>query len=390
MKNLFKKITSVLLIAIIFFSAMIIGIADTNIALEAKAMELITYSNTYDKLIKLTDKNNPITYSYTASEEKTICVLGNVWESAILHIEAYSDLNFNNLITEDYTVVPDGDWAAASTPHIYLNLEAEETVYIKAYADNPRDPTLDLNNVTIVLGSDDCIDLTDAEVIPPTDIKEYGWKIFKDAFKVKVNGKYVSPGDFEIVYNGENIEGEYLSPGKHTITIRGIWSAIGSKDVEVEVKAKYICFDCKAVFTNEYDYQNHVAEEKASKEYENACTNAQVEIRTPSITKISYGDSIVLHADLIALPPKWKIVWTSDNNNFLYLTSPDAKTCTIFPASSGDTTFTATVYDEDENIISTDTQKMTSKAGFFDKIIAFFKNLFGATKTIPQMLKDLI
>ncbi len=157
-----------------------------------------------------------------------------------------------------------------------------------------------------------------------------------------------------------------------------------------EEKAKYICFDCKAVFTNEYDYQNHVAEEKASKEYENACTNAQVEIRTPSITKISYGDSIVLHADLIALPPKWKIVWTSDNNNFLYLTSPDAKTCTIFPASSGDTTFTATVYDEDENIISTDTQKMTSKAGFFDKIIAFFKNLFGATKTIPQMLKDLI
>ncbi len=112
----------------------------------------------------------------------------------------------------------------------------------------------------------------------------------------------------------------------------------------------------------------------------------KMSIRKPSTTTISYGDSIILHADMNeALPSGWTVKWTADNGNFSY--SANGETCTITPSKSGDTTFTVTVYDENGNVIGTDTQIMTSKAGFFDKIIAFFKKLFGLTKTIPQIYK---
>lgn len=110
-----------------------------------------------------------------------------------------------------------------------------------------------------------------------------------------------------------------------------------------------------------------------------------VVIKSPSTTTISYGDSIILHADLTqTLPSDWLIKWESSNGNFDMRVSEDGTTCKISPNSSGDATFTATVYDADGNAISSDEQTMTSKAGFFDKIIAFFKGLFGLTKTIPQ------
>ena len=47
------------------------------------------------------------------------------------------------------------------------------------------------------------------------------------------------------------------------------------------------------------------------------------------------------------------------------------------------------IYDAEGNIVSADTQTMTSKAGFFDKFVAFFKKLFGATKVIPQAFNGI-
>ena len=111
----------------------------------------------------------------------------------------------------------------------------------------------------------------------------------------------------------------------------------------------------------------------------------KMSIRKPSTTTISYGDSIILHADMNeALPSGWTVKWTADNGNFSY--SANGETCTITPSKSGDTTFTATVYDENGNEISKDTQTMKSKAGFFDKFAAFFRKLFGMTKIIQQSI----
>ena len=115
---------------------------------------------------------------------------------------------------------------------------------------------------------------------------------------------------------------------------------------------------------------------------------AKLVIVTPSTTTMSYGDKIILHAE-VDLPAGAKVVWTADNDNFSYVPSGDGKTLTISPESSGDTTFTAYAVDADGNIISEEaTQTMTSNAGFFQKIIAFFKKLFGMTKVIPEKIKS--
>ena len=113
-----------------------------------------------------------------------------------------------------------------------------------------------------------------------------------------------------------------------------------------------------------------------------------VAIRNPSTTSIIYGDKIILHADLNEdLPECYHIEWSVSNANFTYTVSDDGNTCTISPSLSGSTTFTATVYDEKGDVVSSDEQVMTSKAGFFRIIIAFFKILFGLTKVIPQAIK---
>ena len=119
-------------------------------------------------------------------------------------------------------------------------------------------------------------------------------------------------------------------------------------------------------------------------------TTTEVVIRKPSIVALSYGDSLILHADLSKdLPVGWRIEWTADNANFKYTVSDDGTTCTITPSKSGDTTFTVTVYDGNNNVVSEDTQVMKSKAGFFDKLIAFFKKLFGLTKVIQQSIDTI-
>ena len=112
-------------------------------------------------------------------------------------------------------------------------------------------------------------------------------------------------------------------------------------------------------------------------------------VSTPTETTITYGDSIVLHIDPSKIPTGGKAEWYPSNGNFSYSVSADGTTCTTSPNKSGDTTFTAIIYDAEGNIVSADEQTMTSKAGLFDKIIAFFKKLFGLTKTIPEAFNGI-
>ena len=108
-------------------------------------------------------------------------------------------------------------------------------------------------------------------------------------------------------------------------------------------------------------------------------------IRTPSVTKIDYGDSIVLHADFgNTVLTGLKVTWEASNDNFeIVSVSEDGRKCVITPKKSGDTTFTASVK-IGTSAFGADTQVMTSKAGFFNKLIAFFKGIFGLTKTYPE------
>lgn len=118
-------------------------------------------------------------------------------------------------------------------------------------------------------------------------------------------------------------------------------------------------------------------------DYDSSVADAYL-MPTPTQTTISYGNSIVLHVDASKIPEGGYVKWTPSNDNFSYSVSADGTTCTITPKNSGNTNFTATIYDADGKPVLTDKQSMTSKAGLFDKIIAFFKKLFGLTKTIPE------
>lgn len=105
------------------------------------------------------------------------------------------------------------------------------------------------------------------------------------------------------------------------------------------------------------------------------------EIQQPSRTTIRCNDGIKLHAKIMGnLPDGSRIEWTKNNNNFNMTTSASGNEITIISKNNGYTTFTATVYDTDNNVIAQDTVEMYSKAGFFDKIGGFFRSLFGSTK----------
>ena len=113
-----------------------------------------------------------------------------------------------------------------------------------------------------------------------------------------------------------------------------------------------------------------------------------VEIRKPSQTEIKYGDSIILHADVENMPEGAYIEWSADNSNFKIVSySADRSGCTVTPDATGTTEITATVYDKDGNEIGSDTQTMTAKAGLWQKIVAFFKKLFGMTKVYSEIFK---
>lgn len=115
------------------------------------------------------------------------------------------------------------------------------------------------------------------------------------------------------------------------------------------------------------------------------------EIRKPSTTEINYGDSLLLHADINeALPEGSYVGWKKSDKEFDMIVSEDGLTCEITPRSSGKTLFTATIYDKDGNsLYYSDEILITANAGIWQRIVAFFKNIFGMTKIIPESLTTL-
>ena len=104
-------------------------------------------------------------------------------------------------------------------------------------------------------------------------------------------------------------------------------------------------------------------------------------IQSPSTTSIRHKDGIKLHANIEGTAPAGSyVVWTSDNNNFKTEEINNGNSLKIVSDSNGKTTFTATLYSADCEILATDSIEMKSKAGFFDKIGGFFRYLFGTTK----------
>ena len=120
-------------------------------------------------------------------------------------------------------------------------------------------------------------------------------------------------------------------------------------------------------------------------------------INTPSTTTVSYGFTLNLHANVTDLPEGARVVWSMDGSGFELIPSADGMTCGVKSVSKGSATITAKVVDKNGNAVKdangneiTASQKLTSKAGFFQKLVAFFKKLFGSNMVIPSSLNKLV
>ena len=123
----------------------------------------------------------------------------------------------------------------------------------------------------------------------------------------------------------------------------------------------------------------------------------KISINTPSTTTVSYGFTLNLHANVTDLPDGARIVWSMDGSGFELIPSADGMTCGVKSVSKGSATITAKVIDKNGNAVKdangneiTASQQLTSKAGFFQKLVAFFKKLFGSNMVIPSSLNKLI
>ena len=123
----------------------------------------------------------------------------------------------------------------------------------------------------------------------------------------------------------------------------------------------------------------------------------KISINTPSTTTVSYGFTLNLHANVTDLPEGARIVWSMDGSGFELIPSADGMTCGVKSVSKGSATITAKVVDKNGNAVKdangneiTASQQLTSKAGFFQKLVAFFKKLFGSNMVIPSSLNKLI
>ena len=123
----------------------------------------------------------------------------------------------------------------------------------------------------------------------------------------------------------------------------------------------------------------------------------KISINTPSVTTVSYGFTLNLHANVTDLPDGARIVWSMDGSGFELIPSADGMTCGVKSVSKGSVTITAKVVDKNGNAVKdangneiTASQQLTSKAGFFQKLVAFFKKLFGSNMVIPYALEWIV
>ncbi len=119
----------------------------------------------------------------------------------------------------------------------------------------------------------------------------------------------------------------------------------------------------------------------------------QLKIKNPSVTTVNYGETLVLHADVAELPEGWAIQWTVEGSGFGMSPAADGLTCKVTSIANGNATVKATLVDENGEVVldangneMSDSKQLTSKAGFWHKLVSFFKNLFGISRIILQSM----
>lgn len=121
--------------------------------------------------------------------------------------------------------------------------------------------------------------------------------------------------------------------------------------------------------------------------------NCTLAIKSPSTTKVNYGDTLVLHADLgeTQIPEGYKIEWIVEGTGMSFEPSEDGLTCKVTSIQNGKVTVVVRIVSEDgETLLDANgeelsvSQELTSNVTFWQKIVSFFKNLFRISRIILQ------
>ena len=170
-----------------------------------------------------------------------------------------------------------------------------------------------------------------------------------------------------------------VGSGMVTITASG---KNGSANVIITIIKTYICPDCGNEIIGEDAINEHIAAEEKFK------IKATIKIKNNSGSKIiNYGENLSLTATVTDKPVDAKIYWYVDGDK-----KGEGETFNV-SFNSGTKTVEAKLVDANGNILRnasgneiSDSEEVTVKSGFFQKLISFFKNLFGINRTVVQAI----
>lgn len=178
--------------------------------------------------------------------------------------------------------------------------------------------------------------------------------------------------------------GKVTAVGSGTVTITA-YDKNGSTSIQITVVKSYICPDCGEEILGEDAINAHIEAENAAK------IKTTVKIKNnPGSKTINYGETLRLTAITTDMPANAKIYWYVDG-----VKKGEGETFNV-SLSSGSVEITVKVVDANGNVLVntngnevSDSQKVSVNSSFWQKIVSFFKNLFGMNRTIVQAFKGV-
>ena len=245
------------------------------------------------------------------------------------------------------------------------------------------------DNTTEIYNSGFNCDVTELNAVGEQDVN-ITFDCFTTSFKVIVNKLYF---DVNWIVEGETstetikIGDEIIQPDapiKEGYKFMGWTPAVPETMPEYDLaftavfEKSYTCPDCGDEILGEDEINAHIAIEARLK--------ATVKIKNNSGSKtIYYGETLCLTATTTNMPADVKIYWYVDGEK-----RGEGETFNV-NFKNGTKTVEVKLVDSNGNVLKDageneikDSESVTVKGGFFQKIISFFKNLFGLNRTVVQ------
>ena len=290
-----------------------------------------------------------------------------------IHLASYSEETFNFYALEigegNETVTKDIFTFGLKT----VDKTNDEFGVTVSYPSNAFDEEVELSVTKVEGGRDDsAVYISDGELFKQTGCFDIKMVLAngsstnavqpdgKVTVKMEIPSDYIGKTNIKIVHRLSNGSRENFSFSPRS----------GEKKLKVSEDKKYWVFEVESFSEFEICEVNPVP---------------SVLIRNNTGSKsIGYGETLRLTANAKNMPADAKIVWYVNDK-----LEGEGTTFEVSP-ESGSVKVTVKIVDADGETYAgaeiTDSQNVSVKSGFFQKLISFFKNLFGINRIITQML----